>query len=34
MKLVGLSKIASPHLAVSASHFVDLSHLDPNWAAS
>src|SRR6266403_1488107 len=33
MKLIGLSKNTSPHFAKAASHFVDLSHVDPDCSA-
>src|SRR3984893_18532876 len=33
MKLIGFTKSAWPHFAVTASHFVDFSHVDPNFAA-
>src|SRR5438552_18403612 len=33
MKLIGLSKNTSPHFVATASHFVDLFHVDPNCSA-
>src|SRR5213083_673232 len=34
MKLKGLTRTTAPHLAESASHFIDFSQPDPNCAAN